>query len=92
MGRCGRKKEAGGCLKEVDISKHVLVPKHSILSDKEKEELLRMYNVTLSQLPRIAQTDPMVAKMEGKVGDVIKIVRDSQTAGKTTYYRVVVKG
>jgi DNA-directed RNA polymerase subunit H (RpoH/RPB5) len=79
-------------LKEIDISKHVLVPKHVILNEVEKEELLRKYNVTVNQLPRIVLSDPMVTKLEAKVGDVVKIVRDSQTAGTTTYYRVVVKG
>lgn len=79
-------------MKEIDISKHVLVPKHVILNEVEKEELLRKYNVTVNQLPRIVLSDPMVTKLEAKVGDVVKIVRDSQTAGTTTYYRVVVKG
>lgn len=79
-------------MKEIDISKHVFVPKHNILNDAEKDELLKKYNVTLNQLPRIVLSDPMVVKLEAKVGDVIKIVRDSQTSGKTTYYRVVIKG
>jgi DNA-directed RNA polymerase subunit H len=79
-------------LKEVDISKHRLVPKHTILSEKDKEELLTKYNINLNQLPRILTSDPQVKAMDAKVGDVIKIERESGTAEKSTYYRVVVQG
>jgi DNA-directed RNA polymerase subunit H (RpoH/RPB5) len=79
-------------LKEVDISKHKIVPQHVILNEKEKKELLEKYNITLNQLPRILTSDPMVQKLDAQIGDVIKITRISQTAGNIQYYRVVVKG
>ena len=79
-------------MKEVDISKHKMVPKHTILGDAEKQELLKKYNITLNHLPRILLTDPMAKVLEAKAGDVVKIVRESQTAGKAVYYRVVVRG
>jgi len=75
----------------VEIEKHELVPKHILLSDAEKEELLKKYGITVRQLPRILSTDPAVTKLECKVGDVIKIERKSMTAGESIYYRVVVK-
>ena len=84
--------KTGDVLKEVDISKHKLVPRHVILNDKEKKELLEKYNITLNQLPRTLTSDPMVKKLDAKVRDVIKITRDSRTAGSVSYYRVVVKG
>lgn len=77
---------------DIDISKHKMIPKHTVLGDKEKEELLRRYKIKLAQLPRIISSDPMVNNLNANVGDVIKIVRQSQTAGKSVYYRVVVKG
>lgn len=79
-------------LKEFDIREHELVPKHEILNEKEKEELLKKYGITLRQLPRILISDPMVKVLNAKIGDVIKIIRKSPTAGETVYYRVVVKG
>ena len=82
----------GGPLKEVDISKHRLVPKHTILSEKDKEELLSRYNINLNQLPRILTSDPQVKVLDAKIGDVIKIERESETAERSTYYRVVVQG
>lgn len=79
-------------MKEVDISKHKMVPKHAILGDAEKQALLERYNITLNHLPRILITDPMAKLLDAKVGDVVKIVRESPTAGKAEYYRVVVRG
>ena len=75
----------------MEIEKHELVPKHILLSDAEKEELLKKYGITVRQLPRILSTDPAVTKLECKVGDVIRIERKSMTAGESIYYRVVVK-
>jgi len=79
-------------LKKIDIEKHELVPKHIIMNEKEKQELLEKYGITLKQLPRILISDPMIQAMNGNIGDVVKIIRKSQTAGETVYYRVVVKG
>ncbi len=79
-------------MKEVDITKHELVPKHTLLNDREKEELLKRYGIVLRQLPRMLVTDPMAKLLNCKVGDVVKIKRQSETAGETEYYRVVVKG
>lgn len=79
-------------MREPDITRHTLVPKHELLSEKEKEELLKKYGVTLKQLPRILLSDPAIRHLNAKVGDVIKITRKSPTAGTSIYYRVVKKG
>jgi DNA-directed RNA polymerase I, II, and III subunit RPABC1 len=72
----------------VNITKHELVPKHILLNPEEKSELLKRYNIKQSQLPKIYVTDP-VAKYHGlKRGDVVKIVRVSETAGKYITYRI----
>jgi DNA-directed RNA polymerase subunit H len=72
--------------------KHLLVPKHTKLSEKEKQELLKKYNLTTKELPKILNTDPAIAHLEIKEGDVIKISRKSLTAGETNYYRSVLYG
>ena len=79
-------------LKEIDITKHELVPKHTLLNDNEKEELLKKYGITLRQLPRMLASDPTAKLLNCKVGDVVKIIRKSETAGEAEYHRVVVKG
>ena len=67
---------------------HILQPKHSKLSEKDTDELLKKLNISKAQLPKILSTD--AALPEGiNVGDVIKIERKEED--KThTYYRVIV--
>jgi len=69
---------------------HVLQPKHSKISKKEEESLLKDINISKTQLPKIKETD--AALPEGSVvGDIIKIERkDKNTDEFFTYYRVVV--
>jgi len=72
------------------ILDHELVPKHEILSGKEKKELLERLSVKEDQLPKILDKDPVVKTIGAKSGDVLKITRKSPTAGEATYYRVVI--
>jgi len=74
----------------IDIFIHELVPKHRVLSEEEKEEVLKRYNAKLMDLPRILVSDPVVRRLGAKPGDVIEITRKSPTAGESKYYRVVV--
>jgi DNA-directed RNA polymerase subunit H len=78
-------------LKKLEIDKHELVPKHILLAEREKEELLQKYGISLRQLPRISVEDPAVKDLNVKIGDVVKIIRKSPTAGESLYYRVIVK-
>jgi DNA-directed RNA polymerase subunit H len=77
---------------EIDVLGHELVPKHEVLSEEEKKEVLERYKVSQFQLPKILVSDPAARAIGAKVGDVIKITRDSPTAGKTIAYRCVVEG
>ena len=70
-------------------TKHVLVPKHAKLSEKEKEELFKKYNISLKEIPKILKSDPAIATLDVKIGEVIKIIRKSQTAGESVFYRGV---
>lgn len=79
-------------MKDVDITKHELVPKHILLTERDREELLKKFGIGLRQLPRISILDPMIKLLNGKPGDVVKIIRKSSVAGESVYYRVVVKG
>lgn len=73
-----------------DISKHYLVPEHNKLKDKEKKELLERYHIGVRDLPKISIKDPAIRELDAKAGDIIRIIRRSQTAGTTEYYRGVV--
>ncbi len=74
-----------------EVLSHVLIPKHELLSHEEKLEILKTFNVRDDQLPKIFSTDPSILHLKPKIGDLIKVIRQSPTAGVTTYYRVVVE-
>ncbi len=77
---------------DLDISTHQLVPKHTKLSDSQKEKLFEQYSISFKELPKIFTSDAAIAKLDAKEGDVIKIERVSPTAGTSAYYRGVIKG
>ena len=62
------------------------------MSESEKQKVLTQYNVSIKQLPQILLSDPAIQHLNAKIGDVIRITRNSQTVGETSYYRVVIYG
>ncbi|CCE88754.1 Piso0_001533 [Millerozyma farinosa CBS 7064] len=72
----------------VNITHHELVPKHIKLSKDEKKELLDRYRLKESQLPRIQRDDPVARYLGLKRGEVVKIIRRSETSGRYASYRI----
>ncbi len=76
---------------KVDILKHMYVPQHAVLSPDEAKAVLEKYHVKPEQLPKIRAADPVVRMIGANPGDILRIVRSSDTAGSSEYYRLVVE-
>jgi DNA-directed RNA polymerase subunit H len=68
-----------------------MVPDHKIMTEDEVNGLLSSYAITTEQLPKIYHDDPAVKTIAAKPGEVIRIIRDSHTAGRAESYRLVIK-
>ncbi len=67
---------------------HILQPKHVKLKEEESIKLLEKYNLIREQLPKIKSTDPAIADLSVKKGDIIRILRKDEV-GEKEYFRVV---
>ena len=74
---------------QFNITKNVLVPKHVILSEDVKDEVLKKYSCKIAQLPKILHTDPVALYYGMKTGNICKIIRSNASSGETISYRVV---
>ena len=78
--------------KQIDVLLHKFVPKHVLLTKDESQQLLDKYNIEVNDLPQIFEKDPVAIAIGAKEGDIIKIIRDSDTTvKKVNYYRYVKK-
>ena len=78
---------------KINLFSHELVPKHIILSDKEKEDVAKKYGIKkMNQFPKILKSDPVVRMIDAKVGDLIKIIRKNDAGKGSVYYRIVIEG
>ncbi|MCZ7398175.1 MAG: DNA-directed RNA polymerase subunit H [Candidatus Methanoperedens sp.] len=76
--------------REFNPLEHKMVPNHEILNEEDLNKILSEYKVEKEQLPKIRISDPSAVSVKAKVGDVVRVTRESPTAGKSYFYRLVI--
>jgi DNA-directed RNA polymerase subunit H len=74
---------------QFNILKHELNPPHRKLTNEEKVEFMKKFNILEeSQIPDISYFSPVSLVMGFRPGDVIHIKRKSRTSIETDFYRI----
>jgi DNA-directed RNA polymerase I, II, and III subunit RPABC1 len=74
---------------QFNILKHSLVPNHKILSDQEKKDVFKKYNIqNEKQIPDISRFSPVSLVIGLRPGELCEITRPSKTAIDTLFYRI----
>lgn len=74
---------------QFNILEHSLVPKHSILNEKEEQEFRKQYNILdNTQIPTISYFDPVSLVLGIRPDNIVKIERYSRTSINSLYYRI----
>lgn len=76
---------------QIDISKHRKVPKHRIISDDERETLMKSFKLLKPELlPKIDSQDAMARWIGARPGDIVEVVGMCETSGENKRYRYCV--
>ena len=54
---------------------HELIPQHKLLSVKDAEEVLSTFRVSKHQIPKIFTSDPALAGLGAKAGQIVEVTR-----------------
>lgn len=71
-----------------NVTKHELVSKHRIMTEKEKKKFLEKIRVKEEQLPQIMSDDVVARYYGAKKGDLFEIIRKSESGEISYYYRI----
>lgn len=76
---------------QFNLLDHFLVPPMRILTEFEREDLFKQYNISsTSQMPEISRYDPQALVMCLRPGQVCEVLRKSPTSINSSYYRICV--
>ena len=74
---------------QFNILNHILVPPHRILSELEKTNIKKKYNIINDNcFPDISRFEPVAQAIGIRPGEVCAIIRPSKTAISAPYYRI----
>ena len=73
---------------QFNILEHQYVPTHIVLTEDEKKEMFKRYNIlNVKNLPDISRFDPVAQAIGMRPGDICRIERPSKTSVISNYYR-----
>jgi DNA-directed RNA polymerase subunit H (RpoH/RPB5) len=64
---------------QYNITRHEFVPKHIICSTETKKSIFQSYNIDANKIVKILSTDPVIRYMGAVKGQLIKIIRQSDS-------------
>jgi DNA-directed RNA polymerase subunit H (RpoH/RPB5) len=71
-----------------NVSRHELVPKHSIMTKSETDEMMKKYNIkNIHNLPTIKMEDAQAKYIGLRPRQVCRIHKTNITSGETLFYR-----
>jgi DNA-directed RNA polymerase subunit H len=73
-----------------DIFKHNLVSPTEILTEEERERIIKFYHSEPHQFPWIKASDPVAIILGARPEDILRISAHSETAGTYVSYRYVI--
>ena len=73
-----------------NITHHIYVPKHVVLTEEESEEIVSKFNTPKIKFPKILKSDPVARYFALKSGMMFKILRKSPEVGESISYRYCV--
>jgi DNA-directed RNA polymerase subunit H (RpoH/RPB5) len=74
-----------------NISKHRKVPQHRIVTDREKPDIIKNYNLkSVEQMPKILSQDAMAKFIGARPGDVVEVMGLCETSADNLRYRYCV--
>ncbi len=74
-----------------DITEHILVPLHEVLTSEEGEKVLESYRARKRDMPLIRTNEDVAKYYNMKPGEITKIYRPSPLTCESIAYRLVIK-
>lgn len=74
-----------------DITEHILVPKHEVLTKEEGENVLESYRARKRDMPLIRSNEDVAKYYNMKPGEITRIYRPSPLTCEAVAYRLVIK-
>ena len=74
---------------QYNVIEHEYVPKHTKLTEEQKENVMKKYNISNnSQFPEISMFDPVARAILLRPGDLCEITRYEKISFKNSFYRI----